>query len=441
MAKRVGVVTVFLAAAIGIGTYAGTASARSIQVNAAEVDMINNGNCSLYEAVQSVANDRQFGAPPEDNCVWAADGQVEYFVRLQSRTYAMENGVLIDGLTLVGTGVNSTTIVSDGRVSSTLIWLGDGGEISNLTLRGQLPAGRVQRGVEVLDHDSSAQITPRISNVKITGFNDGGVVNGLWGSGDACVELASVEIWDSTIDSNTRPAGGGGLWNCGEAHIHRSAITNNTATHGGGINVKYGQVFAYNSTIAYNRATAGRGGGVHSQPASGFAEFNAYHVTIAYNSASTASGGGGVYVDAGSQSNKVNASLIANNTSGSNGVADDYRGRLRGTIQTQDGLNGNLLGTNSNPPGIITNCSPTTSTTACDFISTAPGLVATLAANPSGDGLTHPFSLALTSSSPALNKSTNAAWDAGTGGAPFSYNWDQRGRRPNAKRDHGAYER
>lgn len=432
------------AAAVVVGVIVAHASlAGALQMNVTSTEsnfpgvFPDNQNCGINEAISSFYSGQLY-----DDCRWISDGQSTYTIKLTvpNGTYSIQEGVQIYGFRLLGLGVNSTTLTTNGFPNPTAVDMNDG-TLQDLTVRGQSLVGPAV-GIH------SGDLLSTLRGVRVTGFNNSGVRVGAYNDNgtpsifsDDTFEPGYLEILSSRIDGNSAPDGGGGLLNCGMTDIRSSTISGNSARHGGGINQRYGQIFAYYSTIASNRATAGKGGGVHAQPApdgsGSYAEFNAYHVTIAYNTASQSSGGGGVFVDSSVvwASNKVNASIIAKNTSGSSNSADDYRGRLRSdNLGFQDGKNANLLGVNSNPAGFQANF---------DIVNANPGLAAGLANN---GGPTQ--TVALNAGSPAINASQNPVNPPGVAGRNYdaSFTADQRGvslprPSPNQRYDLGAYER
>nr|WP_033667652.1 hypothetical protein [Salinispora fenicalii] len=170
------------------------------------------------------------------------------------------------------------------------------------------------------------ELTTKHSEIvrNIATFSNGGGVS----------NLGTTTIKDSTVSRNAA-AQAGGINNTGLLNIKRSAITHNTATSlGGGLLSRNGTVDISESTIAANQAetgglllidgtstvtdthitknTARLVGGVGVSAG----QHTLRKVTIDYNTATA--DGGGVFVDVGTPL-VIDDSIIANNTSDSNG--------------------------------------------------------------------------------------------------------------------------
>ncbi len=158
-----------------------------------------------------------------------------------------------------------------------------------------------------------------IANGDVTGrANAAGYGGGILNSGGG-----HVFVYDSTVRNN-KAEYGGAVWSTGDSglDLQKSTVSTNTANHDGGGIYSTGRFYSLNSTISDNKAT-GNGGGVFVT-----AGDNAYcdlnWSTVASN---TAALGGGVFVTV--PETITIASIIANNKRPS-GTLDDYNGDPHG---------------------------------------------------------------------------------------------------------------
>lgn len=274
-----------------------------------------DGLCSLFMAITALENQADYGG-----CVHAAGATS---ISIPAGTFDISGGLVLGPpagatpsvtFTLVGRGVGSTSLDTDGVASPAIELDGLTVKLSQLTVRATNPANPTT-GLRL---DGSAVVT--LDHTRVTGFTHSGVWNA-----DATLTLLA-----STIDGNSTSGLGGGLYAAAQdanasptTFIHYSTISGNSAFSGGGI-YNLGYLNLMYSTIAGNMATGGKGGGIYL--AQDYLETG--HCTIAWNSATETGLGGGIYIDPSVQANvHVNSSIVAHNTGSA--LAPDYSGMLR----------------------------------------------------------------------------------------------------------------
>lgn len=271
-----------------------------------------NGKCSLFMAVTALGNRADFGG-----CKKAASATS---ISIPAGTFDISSGLTIPSaakgpaVSLVGRGVGLTILDTNGSVSPAIEIDGSTVTLSQLTVRATKPA-KPTTGLRL---DKSALVT--LDHMKVTGFT----LSGVWNAD------ANLTVYASTLDGNSNPQFGGGLYQGAQdatasptTFVNYSTVSNNTAPLGGGI-YSLGYLNLTYSTIAGNKATGGKGGGIYM----GQDYLETAHCTIAFNSATSTGRGGGIYIDPDVQTNvHVNSSIIANNTGSP--VAPDFSGLLR----------------------------------------------------------------------------------------------------------------
>ncbi len=175
-------------------------------------------------------------------------------------TYTL-NGVsgkllIIDNLSIVG-GDEATTII-DGNNNDRIFDIDNNSNvsISDLTIQNGLPS---------------------------TGGPDGGGIVIIGGT---------LTLTNTTVDSNSAPAGnGGGIYNNGQTlMLINSTVSNNNAIDGGGIVNVVGIVTLDNSIIDGNNAVSGDGGGIFNESFGMLTLTN--NSTVSNNNADNGDGGG-----------------------------------------------------------------------------------------------------------------------------------------------------
>jgi hypothetical protein len=297
--------------------------------------------CTLVNAVTAVNNQATF-----NKCTFPSGATV---VRLpvisgskttSSTTYFPNTTLSLQGVSITGLGVTATIINFKNATPNSpaaIDFSTSGLQNPGLQTVAIVDGGSAQTLTGVQIEPGSPTVT--IDHVQISGFNNSGVVNN-----------SILVMHNSTIQNNFGDQGGGIHDMTGAVmSIDTSTIANNNALGGGGIFEEGISWLAYD-TIAFNGAEVG--GGVEiSDPAS----FDAFHLTVAMNSASLpftalpCGAGGGVYApdpDFGVDAN-WNASIIAGNTDGTPGQADDLVGDLHftdGGSEVEDGANQSIVG-------------------------------------------------------------------------------------------------
>ncbi|MBL8094759.1 MAG: right-handed parallel beta-helix repeat-containing protein [Anaerolineales bacterium] len=262
------------------------ATATTIQVTTTTDDRLNNGNCTLREAIIAANTDAAV-----DGCPAGSGADT---VLLAAGSY---------GLSVAGTGEDAAA-TGDLDVTEDLT-------IDGASLIGTfISANLLDRAFEVLDN---AHLT--LSHLTIEDGN--GTVGGLGGAirveGGGALTLSTARVRDTAGDNNraiyaltgarltilssrieNNPAGGIFLQIGSTGIVRDSSITGNTADGGAGLSVDVGSTLTVvNSTISGNRAGIS-GGGIR---ASGVVRL--YSVTLAdnaYGLASLTGHGGGISV-------------------------------------------------------------------------------------------------------------------------------------------------
>lgn len=272
---------------------------------------------------------------------------------------------------------------------------GDLDPASNLKLQGIDLAGSVIDGNGTTTHDrllhiQTGPIQVRIENLTLTNGGDagldygGGILNqapiivkhvvlahNTANSGGGIFGAYPVKLSDVTLYQNHAIQDGGGM-HAGDAQITRTTFDGNTAgTHGGGLVHSTFPAQITNSTFSGNRAK-GSGGGIYFNGEGGTPtdKLDLYNVTLAHNTAdSDADGsgdGGGIFArtDLNAQVHVANT-LITQNSDASPAIFPTLKAHeCKGTLVSlgynllarkggcgglTNGVNGDLVGTNSQP--------------------------------------------------------------------------------------------
>jgi len=394
-------------------------------------DLMNNGNCTLREAVLAANTDAPVDACPAGS---AAD-----VIQLQAGTYQLTvQGVgedaaasgdldIVSDLTVQGAGPTATVVVGAWAANTDRIFhvltAGTDAALNNLTVR---DGGGDQDAAGVLVDGPNVSL--QMSNAIITSNETTGHVGALWNDGGTAI-LRDVGISDNTAGNCCSSIAN----TPGTMTLERVAIHGNTSGDDSGI-YSDDTLTIVDSTISGNRTTnamGAEGAGLLLDPPGVTTIENS---TISGNS--SPSDGGGIYIDGGT--------LTVNNVTITANVADsDANGTGNGGGLFQSGaatvtISNTILSGNSDPSGEAPDCSGTLSsgganilqsTNGCTF---APGagdltgvdpLLGPLSDN-GGPTQTH----ALLAGSPAINA-----------GGPTCTATDQRGL-PRADCDIGAYE-
>jgi predicted outer membrane repeat protein len=214
--------------------------------------------------------------------------------------------------TITGAGAAVTIIDANGIDRVLSVAAGRTGTISGVTVRNgtasKLGGGIYNAGTLTVD---SAVVSSNSA-----GERGGGICN---------VTSGILTLSRSTVDGNTLPTAGGGVYSEGTLQINQSTISNNTATEGGGIYILFGTLFVTNSTIILNNAVT-NGGGIYNEKMS-----HIYNTTIFFNQAAVddASGGtgGGVYASSNGLFTMRNSVIAGNYLSGFP-IYDDCTGNI-----------------------------------------------------------------------------------------------------------------
>jgi predicted outer membrane repeat protein len=315
-----------IAAAIAVGgaleLVASPASA-TYEISSAQASVTyapNDGQCSLWEAIQSLNAGLVNPGEGLYGCVNDFEGG---------------NGIVLQGQGDAHFLTGGATIWEP-----MVIW--------SMTF----PPANLESVGQVLDVAPGARLDLSYVNVQHVGTSIGRVINNL---GE--LHLLEVLILNGNVQGLPNDAGcGGGIYNGGTLDILRSTIRNNKAVRGGGIcNVGSGGVTLDSSTVSSNTATGngggfyssvrlqivsstissntatGNGGGIYHQDPGNTGYTTLLASTVAFN---TAAQGGGVHVGT-SKATVTDYSVVGKNRR-PNGTADDYFGNPHGQFFRPD---------------------------------------------------------------------------------------------------------
>jgi len=336
-------------------------SAAVISVNVLDSSTIDDGGCSLREAIMAANSDLATGGCPAGSGADTIEltGDVELTVEdsFQTGTPSILGTITIRGyghsisrnaaaefrifritetgdLTLKGVTVNN---------GGGATFAADGGGILNL---GKLRANQSNFFNNSVDTSNvwggGAIFSDQNSTLRVEGssftFNDsdfGGAINSNYGS--------TTTIADSTFVLNTSNGWGGAIYNgATDSILSNSTLWANSANYGGGI-ANYGNLIAINSTFSGNTVT-GAGGGIFTDDyllGTVNQTVTLSQVTFSGNAASSTHGAA-IFVYSGTPS--IDGSIIAQSTgencliydalaNAGNNVADDTScGSIPGTL-------------------------------------------------------------------------------------------------------------
>lgn len=223
-----------------------------------------NGICTLRAAIQE-ANI----IPGRDTIILQANTTYT-LSRAGTNESKSLNGDLniLDSVTIVGAGPNSTIIDGNGNVTGERVLT-----VSNCIDNGTLPGGTptptpsgTPPGCDVTKADDPKVVRTNISGLTIENGKSSNFAGGVLNNGN--LTLINVTITTNTV--NGVNDWGGGIFSSGPLTITNSTISNNiSGTHnpyGGGI-FNQGPMTITNSTISGNKtgdATIGTGGGIYT---------------------------------------------------------------------------------------------------------------------------------------------------------------------------------
>ena len=275
-----------------------TVRAAAIGVTTTHDGVVDDGNCTLREAIIAANTDT-----PVDQC--PADGLSPDVVTLPPGTYVLTvPGVMEDG-----------ALRGDLDISDTLVIVGAGSD------RTIIDAGGIDRVLDI--HPGAGSVA--ISGVTI--FN-GNVITGGGGgvyAGDTHLVLTNV-----VVSSNTASAGAGVYVYQGSASLIGGQITGNTAwgtdtlDGGGGLYVTSGSLTLDGGQIVSN-TTDKSGGGVYLYQTTATQQGGRVAGNVA-RGRYTSDGGGGVYVRSGSVT--LNGGQLAGNRAPRGGGVYAYSGTV-----------------------------------------------------------------------------------------------------------------
>ena len=313
-----------------------------IQVNTTSMTVVDDGFCSLIEAINAANTDMDSGGAAGEcvpvggsDIIWLQVGQTYTLTAIHnlSESSGGPNGLPLVSSTITINGNGSTitrVAVSDFRifyVSAT----------GDLTLTNMTVSNGAATNTGFTNGNSGGGIfnvgTLTIINSTLSGNNASYLGGGITISGPN-----TVSINNSTLSGNNA-SHGGGIWstNSGTLTINNSTLSGNNAGYdGGGIRNSGGPMTISNSTIIDNSARDG--GGIYNTG------------TLAVNnstlSGNTASASGGAIIN-GTNSMTINNSTIVDNSAsaGSSGIDNSATLEIKNSIVANDPTQSNCLNT------------------------------------------------------------------------------------------------
>jgi CSLREA domain-containing protein len=284
---RAGFLIVLLASLSLLTPPASPVQAAVITATTLADEVLDDGFCSLREAILNAENDNQSGST---DCAAGSNADSISFsgisgtITLGSNLDYIDTAITIEGsgnVTLSGTNVRVFYITYSGNVT-----------LNNLRIQNS----HAYNGAGIMNDGRLTLNNSTVSN-NTAEYYGGGIWN----------RYGTTTLNNSTVSNNTAGNGAGGIYNgstysAGTVNLNNSTISGNlTGTDGGGgIYNSAGTVTITNSTLAGNRATA-NGGGI-------------------YNRSGTVTLGNTIIANSSSGGDCVNSATI--NPSGSNLIED-----------------------------------------------------------------------------------------------------------------------
>lgn len=295
--------------------------AATISVADGEVVVLDNGICSLREAIIN-AND---GAQTHDDCATGSAGEDTIELPVSGEFEIEDNFSFIGGFTGLPTITtdmellgNNSIIYRDPqnlnkfRLMTTADLTQSGLDVTlvDVTLSGGV--SRTLTGVPGVDNGHGGAIYATHTNLKLINATISG--NTAGSGGGLYAQHGTTTVVDSVISDNQTTFGfGGGIYNRdGELYIYDSLITGNEShIDGGGLSTWRGTVYISDTTIADNYA-GNSGGGIYQ--AVGGGGFNStislLRTTISENTA--VGNGGGIHFHRGASLSITDSSVRDN---------------------------------------------------------------------------------------------------------------------------------
>jgi len=231
-------------------------------------ETVDDGNCSLREAIQAANTNAAVDACPAGDAVssdtisFAVSGTVTLTAQLE---VSATDPLVIDGdgtVIIEGGGHRVLNVAAGGEVELVDIslaggWADAGAGISNAgtltmtdsSLTSSMTTGTYACGAGILNTGTLTIIRSTISSNYSTYHTGGGICN-----------LGELTIEDSTLSGNTASHDGGAIHNSGTATITNSTLSGNTATYsGGGVYNYTGTLALATTTVNDNHALYGAG--------------------------------------------------------------------------------------------------------------------------------------------------------------------------------------
>ncbi len=250
-------------------------AATVINVTTTADAVINNGNCSLREAIEAANNNVVVDACPAGSPAWLGTDLIKvpegvYLITIPGKN---ENNNdtgdldILEDVIIRGAGPEFTTIDGN-QLDRVFHILNAEVEIAWLTIQNgallQSPVGEkggagilnetgtlTLRKCYILSNDTD-KFGGGLANLATAKAYDSTFRNNTGSQGGAIYSDGGLDLETTTVFSNTATVTGGGLDSAGEATLTNVTLTTNNAPSGGGIFNDGNQLYILNSTIAWN---------------------------------------------------------------------------------------------------------------------------------------------------------------------------------------------
>ncbi len=388
------------------------AQAATLVVAQGEVEVVDNGRCSLIEAIDNANAD--LAVHPDcptgggADVIQLAKGSV-YTLNFVHNDTDGPNGLpsIVSQITLRGDRSDIARDASKGQALFRILHVAAAGKLAlqNVMLRN----GGAQKGGAVFNRGNLALTN---STLAANSAFDGG---GLFNAGSAAITNSSLA---GNLANIQEGGAGGGIYNDGILDVTNSSILFNHASSGGGV-FNDSRANLLNSTVALNTAFTEGGGGVVTR----FGAFTMNNSTVSGNRARSV---GGIWNLSGNVLKMVNSTVVNNTAAVGAGVDTDSFSTLHlvNTIVAGSGAGGDCR--METAASLLTNVHNLIGDGSCAAAFSGDPRLGPLANN-GGATQTH----ALLLDSPAINTGGNCA--------PVKSR-DQRGIARDAQCDIGAFE-
>ncbi|MBN8526514.1 MAG: CSLREA domain-containing protein, partial [Planctomycetes bacterium] len=257
------------------------AYAAGIVVNTAVDEDVDNGTCSLREAITAANTNAAYRGCPAGAGSDAITFAGNYTITLSDQLPSVTTVITITGNGAANTIVQANAVANTATYRVFEISLTGSLTLNNLTVR----HGRCNGSCATAATDGSG-----IYNIGTLAVTNSIIANNSGtGGGGGIINYGTLTVTNSTL-SNNSALSGGGISNAGTLTVTNSTLSSNSTTNGGGGIINVGTLTVTNSTLSDN-SSPGSGGGVSNIDGT---------VTVTnstFSGNSTANNGGGLYND------------------------------------------------------------------------------------------------------------------------------------------------